>query len=445
MGLGFGQMGRRVVASVVMVLCMAQSALGISLVRDPDIEHALTQIATPILKSAGLSPSRVKILVINDRALNAFVVDRDHIFIHAGLLMRLKTVDQLQGVLAHEAAHIANGHLERRKINAGNARSLAGLGLLLAAAAGAASNNAEVGAAVAIGTAGASQRAFLAHTRAEEASADQSALRWMAQAGADPKAMIEVFELFRGQEVLNAARQDPYVRAHPLTRDRLSAAKGFATAHKVKPGQQNQAQYWFLRAQGKLEAFTRNPAQVLRKVGRKDQGEIALLRRAIAYHQQGQKDKSIAQMRALLAKRPNDPYYHELHGQILLENRQFQAASNAYGRAVKLRANHGLLLASYGRALLASKDKRALGVLKSAYANDPQSPRLLRDLAVAYAQNKNPGQASLVTAERYALLGRFKDAALHAKRAEGLLPNGSSAERRAQDILFSAKKLGITP
>ena len=48
--------------------------------------------------------------------------------------------------------------------------------------------------------------------------------------------------------------------------------------------------------------------------------------------------------------------------------------------------------------------------------------------------------AAVVTAERYALLGRMEDAGLHAKRAVALLPRGSAAWRRAQDVLIAFER-----
>ncbi|MDT2074006.1 MAG: M48 family metallopeptidase, partial [Planktomarina sp.] len=85
-----------------------------NLLRDPDIEHGLQALANPILRAAGLNSSEVKIFVVHDMSLNAFVIDHNHIFIHAGLILRLKSAEQLQSVIAHEAAHIANGHIARR-------------------------------------------------------------------------------------------------------------------------------------------------------------------------------------------------------------------------------------------------------------------------------------------------------------------------------------------
>ena len=125
-----------------------------------------------------------------------------------------------------------------------------------------------------------------------------------------------------------------------------------------------------------------------------------------------------------------------------MESRQFRAAISSYKRAVDLAPKNSLILSGYGRALLVGGNNpaSALKVLERARARDFRDPRLLRDLAVAYAKTGNNGMASLSTAERYAILGRLSDAAIHAKRAEGLLPRGSAGWNRAQDILIAAEQ-----
>lgn len=139
---------------------------------------------------------------------------------------------------------------------------------------------------------------------------------------------------------------------------------------------------------------------------------------------------------------PNDPFYNELNGQFLLETGNASGAVKAYRRAVQLAPKEPQILAGLGRAQNAAGNyKSALKTLKSAYAKDPRDGRMLRELAVAYAKNKQGGWASVVTAERYALRGNFKLAATHAKRAQGLLPSGSTGWLKAEDILGYARKL----
>jgi predicted Zn-dependent protease len=141
-----------------------------------------------------------------------------------------------------------------------------------------------------------------------------------------------------------------------------------------------------------------------------------------------------------VALRPKDPFVHDLRGQILLENRQFGAAVNAYQQAAALAPQNALVLAGYGRALLADdQPKAALQALQTARDRDFRNPMMLRDLAVAYAKTGQDGMASLVTAERFALTGRLEDALIHASRAVDLLPRGSAPYNRAQDVVFAAE------
>ncbi|MCZ4351396.1 M48 family metalloprotease [Roseovarius aestuarii] len=422
--------------SVVLVT----QARAVTLLRDPDIEHALKQLAAPVLKSAGLNASRVSILMIDDRNLNAFVVDRDNIFIHSGLLLKMTSPQMIQGVLAHEAAHIANGHLVRRPVNLRNARTAAGLGLVLAAAAGAASGNAQAAAGVALGVQSSASRLFFAHTRAEESSADNAAVRYMVRAGLDPTGMVDVMDIFRGQEALSVGRQDPYARTHPLSADRLRVLRRLTATYEGKIKPTNSDLYWFARAKGKLSAFQRSPKWTLARAGESGFADVGHMRKAIAWHRQSNLRKALASMDRAIALRPNDAYYHELRGQILMEHRQFAAATAAYARAVNAAPNHPLILGSYGRALMAqNQTAKVLQVLEKARARDGRDARVMRDLAVAYAKSGNNGMASLLTAERYALVGRLKDAEIHAKRASGLLPRGSGGWQRAQDVLSAAK------
>ncbi|PWE30457.1 peptidase M48 [Maritimibacter sp. 55A14] len=434
---------RRVSAALAasLALLAAPGAKAQSLLRDAEIEHALGMVAAPVLQSSGLGRGAVRFLVVGDRSLNAFVGDQQHIFLHSGLILKLDSPDELQGVMAHELAHITNGHVARRMTNLRSASQAARLGLVLALAA-AVAGGADAGVGVAAGTQSAAMRRFFAHTRAEETAADLTAARTMAGAGIDPEAMLRVLEIFRGQEALSSSLQDPYVLTHPLTRDRIRAIKGQAAAlgDRARPAPA-ETRYWYARATTKLSAFLRNPSWTLRRFDRADRGEIATLARAIAYHRMPKPDEAIRHADGLIRARPNDPYYHELKGQILLESGRAGPAITSYSRAARLAPNEPLILAGLGRAQLAGGQARAaLESLTRARARDPHDPVMLRDLAVAYARTGDNGMASVATAERYAVMGRLEDAAIHAKRASGLVPRGSPGWLRAQDVLGAAKQ-----
>ena len=80
------------------------------IIRDTEIENLLKDYAAPILRAAGLSQQKVRVVILNDRSFNAFVMDGKHIFINAGALFDAKTPNEVIGVLAHETGHLAGGH-----------------------------------------------------------------------------------------------------------------------------------------------------------------------------------------------------------------------------------------------------------------------------------------------------------------------------------------------
>ncbi len=411
-----------------------------SLIRDPDIEYGLRELAFPVLRAAGLNTNRVRILVVNDSTFNAFVIDYNAIYVNYGLILTVESPEMLQAVIAHEAAHIANGHLARRVENLRAAQRKAQLGTALALVAAAAGGG-EAAAGIAAGTSAAALRSFLGHTRAEESSADRSAASYLRWAGISPSGMVALHRKFAGQELLSAANQDPYMRSHPTSRERLRAAEAFMDEFGDKAAPSQNADYWFARIKGKLSAFLRSPTWTMRRSKEESAQDIRLMREAAAHHQNRDLPKARAAIDGALSIRPDDPFYYELKGQILLENRRVQEAVAAYGQAVDMAPNDALILAGYGRALLAQgQTKDALQVLEKARARDYRNLRLMQDLGVAYAKVGNNGMASAVTAEKFALQGRLADAGIHARRAVGQLPVGSPGWQRAQDVLIASEQ-----
>jgi len=426
--------------SAVLVVASALPSAAITLLRDADIEYGLNKLAAPVLSAAGLNAKRVRVLVVNDSSFNAFVIDSQTIFVNYGLILKVTSPEMLQAVIAHEAAHIANGHLARRMQNMRSANSASGLGIALAVLAAAAGAG-EAAAGIAIGTQSSALRAFLSHTRAEESSADRSAAGYLTRAGITPQGLVDLHQIFAGQELLSATNQDPYMRSHPLSRDRLRAAKAYVSSYSGQSASNAEANYWFARTRGKLSAFIRSPKWTKRRAHEEAAKDVQLMREAVSYHRQRNLEKSLNALNGAVALRPNDAFYYDLKGQILMENRRWNQALSAYRHAVDLAPSEPLILGGYGRALLAAgQPKQAIKAMEKARARDFRDARLLRDMSLAYAKTGQTGMAALVTAERYALQGRMDDAGRHAKRASALLPRGSATWRRAQDVLVAAEQ-----
>ena len=431
------------VAFAMMVPALAD-ARGLRLIRDAEIERTLRLMSAPLLQVAGLPQSTVNIYIIQDNSLNAFVAGGRNIFLNTGLLMEFESPEELLGVIAHEIGHLSGGHQARRAIDMRNAKGPALLGLLVGIAIGAAGGG-EAGAAVAAGTQAAIIRQFLANTRAQEASADQAALTYLTRAGIDPSGLLRVIEVFRGQEVLSIGSVDPYVLTHPLSTNRMTLIERRVREAAGKKWKKDKVRdYWHARMRAKLEGFLRNPTRTLDRLEDQPDTEMNLLRKAVAYHRDRRTNLALRNVDKLISLRPKDAFYIELKGQILLESDRAREAIPYYRKAVRLAPKQVLLKAGLGRALLAPNEPKlnaeALRILKDARNADLADATALFNLSTAYQRAGNQAMAALATAERYSLIGDVKSAVTLAKRAAGLLPKGSPAWLRAQDLLRLDRK-----
>src|SRR5579862_838424 len=147
-------------------LAQEQATRGLPIIRDTEIEQLLRDYAQPILRVAGLAQQNVKVVILNDRSFNAFVMDGRHIFVNAGALFDAKTPNEIIGVFAHETGHLAGGHLQRLREQLASAQTasiialMAGIGAAVAGARSGATGN--VGAAAIMAPQTAIMRSLLA-------------------------------------------------------------------------------------------------------------------------------------------------------------------------------------------------------------------------------------------------------------------------------------------
>ena len=416
----------------------AGPAAALTLIRDAEIEATVRRIADPLMRAAAVSPAMVKVYVVADPTPNAFVAGGQNIFLNTGLLTELDTIDELRAVIAHELGHITGGHLTRRDQAMAGARGIAAIGMLGAAAA-AVGGAPEASIAIAAGTGQAAHRSALAHSRAEEAAADQAGLRYLAAAGGDPRAVVAVLERFRRREAMTGRYADPYALNHPMWTDRIAMLEERVAALPPGDPPSDDDAYWHARMVAKLDGFIDSPAETLRRYPDADASDGAAMARAIAWHRRPDEARADAAIGALIAARPEDAWLHDLGAQFRLEAGDAAGAAALWRQAVALSPREPLLLGSLGRALLNTGDERlteeARDALKRSAELDRANGPVLRDLALAEARLGNEGAAALATAERFLLEGKPGDAARNAARAAALLPEGSPGWRKAEDVL----------
>jgi predicted Zn-dependent protease len=419
------------------------SAAPTSFIRDTELENTIRGYATPIFVAAGLDPSVVRIYLVNDKQINAFVAGGQNLFINTGLLMQSEDAGQVIGVIAHEAGHIAGGHLVRvhDALARGTAESI--LAMVLGAAAMAAGAP-QVGAAVMSGGQNMALRNFLQYTRTQEGAADAAAMRYLDATHQSARGLLDFFQLLSGQEMLVSAGQDPYLRTHPLTQDRIQAMSTFVAQSPysnvpVKPEFQQQHR----RMLAKLHAFLDDPVTTRRRYLATDQSVEARYAEAIVQHRTAHLDKALVVVDSLILEHPTDPYFQELKGQVLFESGRPKEALQPYQKAVELLPDAPLLRVDLARVQMATNDPQllepAIGNLRASLRQERNRPFVWRQLAIALGRNGQMGESSLALAEEAMLLDKMAEARFHAGKAVQELPPGTPGWLQAQDILQAAE------
>ncbi|SJZ56593.1 Putative Zn-dependent protease, contains TPR repeats [Enhydrobacter aerosaccus] len=421
----------------------AQQGQRLNLVRDAEIEDTIRTFLTPIWRVAGLDPEAVQIMIVQDNSLNAFVAGGQRIFINTGLLMRTETPNQLIGVLAHETGHIAGGHLARQQEELRKLSTMQILEMLLggAAIAGGAMGGGGIGRSQ-TGTGSTpvagSLYSYLQYSQAQEASADQAAITYLERTHQSPKGTEQFLRVLEQQERMMIGRRDPYLTDHPLTPDRIATFhEAAARSPYANVGDSPRFIELHQRMVAKLLGFTA-PSIALQRYREGDRSVAARYGRAIALYRTGALGSALLTLDGLLKEYPNDPYFHELRGQMLFENGHVAEAVTSYRRAVQLLPGAGIVKVDFARALLetnsTANDQEAVRNLEIARQTEADSFELWRLMSVGYARLNNPGMTSLARAEMAVLRGDRPEAQAMAASAIRQLQAGTPAWQRAQDI-----------
>jgi predicted Zn-dependent protease len=416
---------------------------GPTLLRDAEAEDIIRHWAAPLFTAAGLEADAVQVFLVQSNDLNAFVAGGQRIFIHTGLLLAAENANQIMGVIAHETGHIAGGHLARLQDELRGLTAQSIIAMIAGAAAAVASGRPDAGMAAVMGAQHLTERNFLQYSRVQESAADQAGVSFLERTQRSGQGLLRFLEILGEQELLSVGQQDPYVRSHPLSRERIALLKDTVTKSRwaKQPDSPEDAER-YARMRAKLLGYI-DPGQALRVYPAGDTSLPARYARSVAYYRSGDAARSVAELDALLAARPDDPYFLEQKAQTLHESGRAAESLPFYRRAVQLAPEAAPIRIALGQALLAIDGPaplpEAIEQLRLGLRREPQNGAGWAFLAQAYGRSGDVANASLASAEQFLLGGRWRDAILQAGRAEAKLPVGSPGQLRAQDIKGTAE------
>ena len=205
----------------------------VPLVQDAPLNVYINELGRMIAMRSERPDLQYRFYIVDSDGVNAFALPGGHIYVNRGLIERTRNVSELAGVLAHEIGHVAARHGAESMQRYMRTSSMSGLMYRMILGREPLLDQ-EV---LQVGT----HLWSAAHSRADEAEADQLAVRYLIDTGVDPRGMLTLFTSLLEEE-RNYPQQSEaaaWFSTHPNTEQRLEVTrKNIIQAMSGGPAQQ---------------------------------------------------------------------------------------------------------------------------------------------------------------------------------------------------------------
>ena len=362
-------------------------------IRDAEIEKYLKNIIIPIARAADLNLNNIKIFIIKDKNVNAFVSGGQNIFINTGLITKFKKPGALIGVIAHEIGHIKAGHLARHNESHEVSKGAIILSYLLGAGAIAAGSY-DAGSAIIMGGTHIANKISLKYSRSQEQVADQFAIKFLNEISYSTNGLIELLEYFNKKYSLNSDFIDPYSLTHPISSKRIDLIKNSdlhnSRISNFSNNATNQNSFDIIRA--KIIAFVHDPVELIAQYD-KINNPLSKYISSIAYHRSSNYKESINIISKIIANYKNYKiselkFLYELRAQFQFESGHIREAIDDYDKAINLMSLDESVLAriAFANSVIAydagfKKFNKSLKYLNESLIIEPDNPFIFKNIA----------------------------------------------------------------
>jgi predicted Zn-dependent protease len=178
----------------------------IGLYPDPKLQQYVQSLGLKLAAASERPQLPWTFRVVDDASVNAFALPGGFIYVTRGIMAHLNSEAELVSVMGHEIGHVTARH----SVSQMSKQQLAGLGLNLAMIFVPEARPYGDLASQGLGL------MFLKFSRQDEAQADDLGLKYLVQAGYDPRPMTDVFELLeRVSQASSAGRLPQWLASHP--------------------------------------------------------------------------------------------------------------------------------------------------------------------------------------------------------------------------------------
>ncbi len=343
---------------------------------DPDLTAYVNQVGQRLAVVSDRTQLPYEFVVLNSDIPNAWALPGGKIAINRGLLIELEDEAQLAAVLGHEIVHAAARHSAQQMTQS----TLLGVAAQVATVAG---QKTEYGELIGMGSQLGANLYQAHYGRDQELEADYYGMTYMARAGYDPSAAIELQQTFvRLSEGQQSNWLNGLFSSHPPSQQRVDANRQQAANLGVN-GKRNKAE--FDRAMRQL---------------RKDLPAYELHQEAIKAANKDDNDKALSLVNRAIQAQPNEASFYITQGQLLLQSDKEHEALTSFKRAHNLYPEYYLPLLGMGVT------QKALKAVSSASTNLSKSYDILPTQIAAF----HLGEIRLAQGDKQQAVGYFQQA-----------------------------------
>ena len=390
------------------------------IIRDAEIEYFLYKIILTVSDGYSRNKQPYQPILISNNAYNAFVTGSNKIFINTGLINKSKSINEIQGVLAHEIGHLELNHSNSRSINRSNLSNyskfatIAGLAL---SAGGKLNSDAALG--LIVGTQDIALKSAFQFSRIQEQQADKYALDIFRKKKISLNGLENLLLRLSRDEVSEGNTVVGYYRSHPYSKQRLEQLKKYKSKFSLLYKNDeainiNNNEITLDYIKNKIKSYESDPFQILNK--KKGNNFFKNYSQVIAYQKTGEYELAIKNLRKLQNTLVNYPFYDELAGDIYFSMGKYEKSIKEYKKALEkledkyIYANDLIKFSLVKSFLQSNKNehlRESIIVLEQMLQNNPKWKILWRLLAKSSGKIGKKGITYIALAEEALLKKNF--------------------------------------
>ncbi len=300
---------------------------------DPDLGRYVNDVGQKLAALSDRPGLPYEFVVLNNSVPNAWALPGGKIAINRGLLIELEDEAQLAAVLGHEIVHVAGKHTVQKMQQS----QLLGLGVLATALL---TQNKDYGKEVTLGAGLGAGLWSAKYGREQELQSDAFGMKYMAKAGYEPHAAIELQETFLrlSQQRKQSSWLQGLFASHPPSQERVNKNRQTATQFNAT-GLRNKS------------VFQRAIRQL-----KKDQKAYDLHDKAIGEVKQKNFSSAISALNNAITIQPEESLFYVTLGQIYLSQNKDSRAASAFTQAKA--KNPDYFMGHLGLGLIEKSQKR---------------------------------------------------------------------------------------